>query len=132
MKVLQAELKARSYELDSLGHVNNSVFLQYLEAARCDYLNQLNLSFNDFKEWDAFPLVTKANLEFRQPVLADDILVVSGWLSYMKKSTLGMEFRVTKKGEERVVLEATMDFLFVNSRGSPVRIPEPFAKAFGG
>ncbi len=37
-----------SYELDSFGHVNNAVFLNYLEKARCDFMTLKGLRFDDF------------------------------------------------------------------------------------
>ena len=40
-----AELKVRSYECDSYNHVNNSVYLNYLEYGRMEYLHSINFSF---------------------------------------------------------------------------------------
>ena len=37
-KTFKTELQVRSYELDFYGHVNNAIYLNYLEYARGNYL----------------------------------------------------------------------------------------------
>src|SRR6056297_3517226 len=48
-KVYSYELTVRGNELDSFGHVNNAVYLNYLEQARWDILRRKML----LKEWKA-------------------------------------------------------------------------------
>ena len=45
--IFKTELKVRSYECDSYSHVNNAVYLNYLETARMDFLNQIGFPYND-------------------------------------------------------------------------------------
>ena len=42
------ELSVRSYECDSYGHVNNAVYLNYLEFARMDFLDASGFRYKDF------------------------------------------------------------------------------------
>lgn len=122
-------LTVRSYDLDSYGHVNNAVYLNYLEAARCDCLNQVGLSFNDFKRWGKFPVVAEAHLYYRAPSFADDVLTIQTTLSQMRRASFQMTFKATNQRDE-LVLEAQMAFLFLNENGKPTRVPPPFFEAF--
>ena len=47
--IFETDIKVRSYELDSFGHVNNANFLNYLEAARGNFLEEYGLSFKHFE-----------------------------------------------------------------------------------
>jgi len=123
------ELVVRSYDLDSYGHVNNAVYLNYLEAARCDCMNQVGLSFNDFKQWGKFPVVAEANLRFRAPAFADDVLTVTTTIGEMRKASCRMDYAITNQTGEPV-LQASMEFLFINDNGRPTRVPQAFADAF--
>lgn len=128
-RVYLTEIVVRSYDLDSYGHVNNAVYLNYLEAARCDCLNQVGLSFNDFKAWGVFPVVAEAHLHYRAPAFADDVLRVRTTLSQMRKASFEMTFVIENQRNERV-LEAQLEFLFIKDNGRPTRVPLAFAEAF--
>ncbi len=128
-RVFTSKIRVRSYELDSFGHVNNATYLQYLEAARCDHLLQVGLSFNDFHKWGAFPVVTEAHLHYRQPLIADDVIEVRGTFLEWKRSSFAVEYEVVKQ-DDTLVLTARMVFVFVNRQGKPIRVPEAFREAF--
>jgi len=124
------ELVVRSYEMDSFGHVNNAVYLNYLEAARCDCLNQVGLSFNDFARWGAIPVVAEAHLHYKAPAYADDVLIVKTTMAELRRASFVMRFEIEKKDGTRV-LSAEMEFLFLTPDGKPTRIPAAFSEAFG-
>ncbi|MCS6860414.1 MAG: acyl-CoA thioesterase [Abditibacteriales bacterium] len=128
-RVFTAQIRVRSYELDSFGHVNNATYLQYLEAARCDHLRQVGLSFNDFQKWGAFPVVLEAHLRYHHPLIADDVIEVRGTFVDWKRSSFAVEYEVVKQ-DGTLVLTARMVFVFVNGQGKPIRVPEEFREAF--
>ena len=53
----------RGYELDSYGHVNNAVYLNYLEQARWDIIEQLGL-LKYFKETGNFLVVIENKIKY--------------------------------------------------------------------
>lgn len=119
----------RSYELDSYGHVNNAVYLNYLEAARSDVLRQVGMSFNDFKKLDAFPVVVEANIRYRSPSFADDVLIIKTTMAEVRRATCMMDFEVHKENGT-LVLTAQMEFLFMGNNGRPTRMPDVFKGSF--
>ncbi|NOV88900.1 acyl-CoA thioester hydrolase [Clostridium acetobutylicum] len=68
-------LEVRGYELDSFGHVNNAVYLNYLEAARWDLCSKLNLTdYNESNE--LFIVVIETNIKYiRELKLFDKVLI---------------------------------------------------------
>ena len=42
----ECELEARSYECDAYGHVNNAVYLNYLEVARHEFMRHAGIRFD--------------------------------------------------------------------------------------
>ncbi|MCK5738734.1 acyl-CoA thioesterase [bacterium] len=128
---LKANLTVRSYELDSFGHVNNAVYLQYLEFARGEFMRQLGQSFNDFQRWNAFPYVIKINIEYKAPAFCDDELEISGKVIRWSRTsfTLAKEIRNITSG--KLLTTAEVVLAFVNDRSRPCRIPQQFRDAFG-
>lgn len=125
-----APVKVRSFELDSFGHVNNAVYLQYLEFARCEYLEQVGLSFNDFDDWKRHPVVVHTSLDYRQAAQFGDTLLVKGGVSEWGRLRWTMRYRVTNAKTGAVVMDAKQIFVFLDENGQPVPVPNRFRAAF--
>jgi len=125
-----AIVKVRSYEMDSFGHVNNAVYLQYLEFARCEYLEQVGLSFNDFDRWKRYPVVVHTSMDYRRPARFGDTLVVKGGVSEWGRLRWTMRYQITNAKTGAVVMDARQIFVFLDEDGRPVPVPEQFREAF--
>ncbi len=122
--------KVTSFELDSWGHVNNSVYLNYLEKARNDYLNQRGLPFSKFKEWGVFPVLLKSVVEYKQPAFADDELVIHGTVSDHSAITFTLQYTITRKDNDSTIAIGETRHVFVNKSNKPTRIPREFFEKF--
>ena len=137
-RTLTYALRVRSYELDSFGHVNNAVYLQYLEAARADYMTQVGLRFADFQQWGAVPVVTKATLEYKSFLVADDEVLVHGEVTDLRRARFAINYRMVRalasgrSADDSLVLTARTEFVFVNHDGKPCGVPQAFRRAFQG
>ena len=65
--MLSATVRVRTYELDSFGHVNNSVYLNYFEEARAEYLLQLGVSFDDFAKAGCQLVIVESYVKYISP-----------------------------------------------------------------
>ncbi|MBN2410060.1 acyl-CoA thioesterase [candidate division KSB1 bacterium] len=125
-------VKVRSYELDSFGHVNNAVYFNYLEYARCEYMLQRGLSFDDFHKWNIFPYVTRSEIEYKSPARVDNLLEICGKITEWRKVGFTLEYEVLNKSTGRLCATAKMSFVFVDANQKPARIPSPFREKMGG
>ena len=124
--VFTAIHRVRSYECDSFGHVNNTVFMNYLEYARGEYLLQNGLSFHDFRRWNAFPFVIHAEISYKSPAIVHDFLEISGSVSEWKKTSFIIEYQVKNQASGKLCAAAKMVFAFVNQDEKIVAIPQEF------
>ena len=116
--------------MDAWGHVNNAVYLNYLEKARNDFMLQKGLDFGNFAEWGKFPVVRRASLEFLQPATAGDRLLIEGWISSHTAASFTLSYVITDEDTSREVLSGETFHVFVDKRNHPTRIPEQFLKKF--
>jgi acyl-CoA thioester hydrolase len=71
-------LTVRGYELDSYGHVNNAVYLNYFEQARWEIFRQLDLT-DYFGQNSLFMVVTEMQVRFsREAKLFDELVIRTG------------------------------------------------------
>jgi len=73
--MFEYQLTVRGYELDSYGHVNNAVYLNYFEQARWDIFRRLEL-MDYFGQNNLMLFVTEMQVRYsREAKLFDDLLI---------------------------------------------------------
>ncbi len=111
----------RGYELDSFGHVNNAVYINYLEQARWEIVNKLGL-LDLLKENKSFLVVVETNIKYVKELrMFDKAVVVS--------SMIGRGFFIDFKQDifdnnNRKVAKAKIKCLFLDEDRNPVDIPD--------
>ncbi|MBN1413236.1 MAG: acyl-CoA thioesterase [Spirochaetales bacterium] len=70
------EFSVRDYECDLQGIVNNAVYMNYLEHARHEFLKILDLDFAQMHRDGIDAVVTRIEMDFKQPLSSGDHFVV--------------------------------------------------------
>lgn len=129
---LVSKICVASCEVDSFGHVNNAVYLQYCERARNDYMLQCGLKFGDFKKWNAGPVLFRAVLDYKRPSVVDDELRIHGEIISRGRTRFQIVHRFERIIDQSIVCSAELEFAFVDlTTGRPCRVPAQFFGAFG-
>jgi acyl-CoA thioester hydrolase len=110
----------RFRDLDPMGHVNNAVFLTYIESARAAFLQHLG-AVQTLE--DLAIIVARIEIDFRAPVRFGDEVEVSVRVSRFGEKSFDLEHELRVAGT--VVAEAksvlvTYDY----ERREPVAIPD--------
>jgi acyl-CoA thioester hydrolase len=63
--VFEITLKVRDYECDIQGVLNNSVYQNYLEHARHEFLESRNISFAELHERGIDPMVARISIDYK-------------------------------------------------------------------
>ncbi len=72
----KSRIKARGYELDSYGHVNNAVFFNYFEQARWELFQDKGL-LEQLTSSGLFLVVVEVNLRYQHEVKLGDEVEIS-------------------------------------------------------
>ena len=130
---LTAAVRVRTYELDSFGHVNNAVYLNYLEEARSEFLKQVGLSFHDLARSGVHLVIVEAHVRYVSPAFYGDEIEIAGGFTDVKAASVTITYRLTEKRSGRLLATAWTRGAFVDpATGRPVRAPEAFREAFAG
>jgi len=68
----ELEFKVRDYECDLQGVVNNSVYQNYLEHTRHEFLESMGVSFAELFEKGTMAVVARADIQFKTPLKSGD------------------------------------------------------------
>ena len=72
----EIEFQVRDYECDMAGIVNNSVYLNYLEHARHQFVKTIGLDFKGLLDAEIFTVVAHADLSYKTPLRSGDSFTV--------------------------------------------------------
>ena len=117
----KCSLAVRAYECDSYGHVNNAVYLNYLEYARHEFLNSVDITLKTFREMGFSLIVTRVCIDYKRQAVEGDLLDII--TVPIKKNKASGVFKQTVLHNEEVITEAEVTWVCVDSKMRPTRIP---------
>jgi acyl-CoA thioester hydrolase len=118
-KVFQCRMAVRDYECDMQGVVNNSVYQNYLEHARHEFLKHKGLDFADLTRRGTIVVVVRAELDYLLSLRSGDVFDVSVEPVRISAIRLGFQQQIIHEGSRRVMLKALIVTTAVNERGRP-------------
>ena len=117
----------RFRDLDAMGHVNNAVFLTYLEEARTAFLVERGL----VERLDDLAIVlARVEIDFRSPVRFGETIEIGVRVSRLGTKSFGLEYRLAVG--ERVAAEAkTVCVGFDYESRTTTAVPDRWRKLLG-
>jgi acyl-CoA thioester hydrolase len=121
--VYELVMKVRDYECDIQGIVNNSVYQNYLEHARHEYLLDNNVSFADLHNRGIDAVVARIEMAFKTPLKPGDEFIVT---VNLKKEGVKYVFHqsIFRKADRKLSLKAKVDAVVVVNGKLTASIPE--------
>jgi len=120
------ELTVRDYELDMQGIVNNSVYQNYLEHARHEFLHHQGIDFADLTERGVILVVKSITMDFKNSLKSKDKFKVV--VETYKEGHLKLVFKQTiiRLSDNKIALTANVTGVcLINGRlVKPETIPE--------
>jgi acyl-CoA thioester hydrolase len=111
--------QVRFRDLDPMGHVNNAVFLTYIEQARVAFLSQVGAATG---LEDMNMIVARVEIDFRAPVRLGQELEISLRTSRFGTKSFDLDYVLRVDGE--VVAEAkTVQVAYDYDRREPMPLP---------
>ena len=117
------DFKVRDYECDIQGVVNNSVYQNYLEHTRHEFLLDSGVDFAELARQNINLIVTRAEIDYKLPLRSGDSFWVG--LNLEQASRIRFDFlqdiyRVT---DDQLIVKAKVTGTAMNEKGRPM-LPE--------
>ena len=125
----ELDMHVRDYELDTQGVVNNSVYQNYLEHARHQYLKEVGLNFNELHKNGTDAVVHKVELEYKKPLIGDDEFVVRINVRQQGNVRFIFDQDIYRKRDDVLVLKGVVTTVFMKD-ARPIRPPAKVVEAF--
>jgi acyl-CoA thioester hydrolase len=126
------EINVRTYEMDAYGHVNNAVYLNYLEYARGKLLEDNGFDYNACVAAGYGLWIARVEIDYKAPAHYGETLVIESE-AVERKATYGVFKQVIRKldGTGTVSAQALVKWAFVDAAsGRPTRVPPQWDMPF--
>ncbi|MFK3879975.1 YbgC/FadM family acyl-CoA thioesterase [Pantoea agglomerans] len=112
---MQTTIKVRGYHLDVYQHVNNARYLEFLEEARWEWLEEVE-AFHWLQEQKLAFVVVNININYRRPAVLGDVLTIDSEITQLNGKSGIIEQRILLAGQETVVADAALTFVCIDLR----------------
>lgn len=108
-------IKIRGYHLDLYGHVNNARYLEFLEEARWDFLEQ-QVDISKFTGSGLGLAVVNININYRRGAYVGEEIEVVTQLAKLGNKSAVMHQDVVLKGTDTRVADADVTFVVTDQK----------------
>ena len=112
--------RVRFRDCDSLGHVNNAVYLTYLEEARVALREQFGLTWTEM-------ILARCEIDFRDQVSVGEEVEVTMWPGRVGNKSFDLSYEL-KVGDRLVAEAKTVLVAYDYERGESVPLPDAWRK----
>lgn len=123
MYIYELELKVRDYECDIQGVVNNSVYQNYLEHTRHEFLEYNHLSFAELHDRGIDAMVSSIEIAYKTPLRPGDSFISK---LYVTKEGVRYIFHqaIFRKSDNKLAIKAKVHAVVVINGKLASALPE--------
>ena len=129
---LSLEIPVAWGDMDSLGHVNNTVFLRWFESARVLYFERLGFA-EGMEARHKGPILARQEIDYRQPLTYPDLVRAETTVERIGQTSFTMAFRISSIERGSLAAEGKGVMVMVDYRsGEKVQVDDVLKSAIYG
>jgi acyl-CoA thioester hydrolase len=119
--------------MDALGHVNNTLYLQYIESARIGYFEGIGWSMERFAAEKQAPVIVSQTLHYRRQVTYPAELEVGLCCAKVGRRSLTLECALFRRGTDELVGNGSTVMAWTDlAAGRAVELPDEIRQRLTG
>jgi acyl-CoA thioester hydrolase len=129
--IYEHELVVRQDDIDVWGHVNNLVYLRWMQDAAVAHSAARGWPTSKYLELGAGWVVRSHQIEYRQPAFVDEPIVVRTWIANFKKIQSLRKYQILRADDDTVLAVAETNWAFIGlEHRVPRRVPGEIIDSF--
>ena len=122
------EIRIDWSELDLFGHVNNVMFMKYVQAARVNYWERTGI-YREFLETKKGPMLASVNCDFRRPLFFPGSVRILTRMEFIKNTSFGFHHRLFDDKSEMAAEAHDIMVSFDFNKNEKIPFPQELRKA---
>jgi acyl-CoA thioester hydrolase len=93
MQKVVVDWRVYTCDIDYAGHVNNAIYIQWVEKGRCEFLERVNFPIEFAVQSGFVPILAHTSISYKKPAKLGDLVSLELWLSELNKISHVLEFK---------------------------------------
>lgn len=110
-----SEIKVRGFHLDIYQHVNNARYLEFLEEARWEYLEETG-DIEYFQSLGLAWVIVNINIDYRAAATMGQVLEINTGLKKIGGKSALFHQQITVKGSDTIIVDADITFVVMDQK----------------
>ncbi|WP_291972164.1 YbgC/FadM family acyl-CoA thioesterase [Candidatus Symbiopectobacterium sp.] len=106
-------ITVRGFHIDVYQHVNNASYLEFMEEARWQWLENLP-AFQWMQQHGIAFIVVNININYRTPAVLGDVLRIESALLHLNAKSGVISQKMVRTTDEAAVVDATLTFVCID------------------
>jgi acyl-CoA thioester hydrolase len=125
-------LEVLAADIDAYDHVNNSVYLSWLDRAAWSHSAALGLNLQGCVTMRRGMAAHRTEIDYLRAALLGDRVLVGTWIvNTDSKLRVERRFQIRREADGETLARARIDYVCINlDSGRAVRMPDSFRKAY--
>ena len=125
------DLEVHDEDIDAYEHVNNAVYLTWLDRAAWSHSAALGVPLEHCLRVRRGMAALRTEIDFVRAALHGDRIRVATWIAAGDRLRVERRFQVLRAADGATLARARTEYVCINlDSGRAVRMPEPFARAY--
>ncbi|MBD0370086.1 MAG: acyl-CoA thioesterase [Pyrinomonadaceae bacterium] len=123
--------RVRQYEIDSFGHVNNAVYVNYMQEAAIEASADAGFGPGWYMERGTNWVIRKLAIRYLLPAVYKDEIEVTTWISEVRRATCTREYEIIRTADRSRIARARVQWVYLDSStGRLARLPPEIRERF--
>lgn len=115
MQKIFFDLEIYSYQIDFIGHVNNAVYINWMEIGRTKLLEAVGMPTHEIFKQGFAPVLIQTSITYKSPLYLGERVQVESWLSELRNASATLQFRFYNP-KKTLAAEGVQKGLFVDTQ----------------
>lgn len=128
----ELQVRVQAADIDEMGHVNNTVYLRWIEEVARAHAARVGLSTPRLRELGTLPVVRRHDITYHVPALPGDRLIIRTEIRSAGGVRATRYNTVRRAHDHALLADCTTDWVWVDpASGRPKRLPGEILRGFG-
>jgi len=127
-KIHQLKFKTRYAETDQMGYIHHSIYAQYFEMGRIEFMHEIGISYKNMEKEGIILPVYSLLVKYFIPLTFDEQITLQTFVKELKGVRLIFGYKIlNEKGIKTTEAEVVLVFADAHT-GKPIRPPQKYVE----